>query len=51
MEKGEEKKTELTAKALAGLDIGDFKFHRMSAEDVVKRFGSSVKTGLNNAQA
>lgn len=49
MQKGEEKKIELTAKALAKLETKDFKFHSMAAEDVVKHLGSSTKTGLNNA--
>jgi|TARA_B110001450_G_scaffold97892_2_gene92871 P-type Ca2+ transporter type 2C len=49
MQKGEEKKIELTAKALAKLQTNDFRFHSMSAEDVVKHLGSSTKTGLNNA--
>ena len=49
MQKGEEKKIELTAKALANLATNDFRFHSMSAEDAVKQLGSSSKTGLNNA--
>jgi len=49
MQKGEEKKIELTAKALAKLQTNDFRFHSMSAEDAVKQLGSSTKTGLNNA--
>lgn len=49
MQKGEEKKIELTAKALAKLQTTDFRFHSMPAEDVVKHFSSSTKTGLNNA--
>ena len=49
MQKGEEKKIELTAKALAKMETHDFRFHSMSAEDVVKALDSSTKTGLNNA--
>jgi|TARA_B110000285_G_C14879429_1_gene493131 hypothetical protein len=49
MQKGEEKKIELTAKALAKLQTTDFKFHSMSAEAVVKQLGSSTKTGLTDA--
>ena len=52
MQKGEEKKLELTAKALRELDsLNEFKFHKMSVDEVLRQLKVDQKTGLTKKEA
>jgi magnesium-transporting ATPase (P-type) len=47
MQKGDEKKIAATAEAIKNLkDVSDFKYHKMTAQDVLKQIDSSETQGL-----
>lgn len=51
MEKGQEGKLKITAKALQKLDISEFQYHKMSVEQVVEKLSTNLKSGLTTSEA
>jgi len=52
MQKGEEAKLKLTADALKGLEsLSDFKYHKMSSQDVLAQMNTDMEQGLTSSEA
>ena len=50
MQKGEDEKLKVTAKALQKLNTAEFQFHKMEAADVLNNLKVDVKCGLSTAE-
>ena len=50
MQKGEEEKLKVTAKALQKLNTAEFQFHKMEATDVLKQLKVDPAKGLDDAE-
>src|SRR5688572_10854265 len=51
MEKGQEGKLKVIAGALKKLDISEFTYHKLTAEEVMQGLGTNLEQGLSQKEA